>query len=247
MPIHDWTRVSAGTFHDFHCGWIAELRKALNKGLLPAGYYAMAEQVAGNIEPDVLTLESTLPPDADASDVPEGAVAVATAPPQVRTVQRAEEEVYVRKRKTLAIRHKSKDRLVALVEIVFAGNKAGREALEAFVEKTVSALRQGIHVLVIDLHPPGPRDRQGIHGAIWAEISQEPYRRPKNKPLTLVSYAAGVPKTAYIQPMAVGEVLPDMPLFLTPEVYVPVPLETTYRETWEAGRGPWKNVLEALS
>ena len=22
MPTHDWTRVSAGTFHDFHCTWI---------------------------------------------------------------------------------------------------------------------------------------------------------------------------------------------------------------------------------
>ena len=22
MPVHDWTHVSAGTFHDFHCTWI---------------------------------------------------------------------------------------------------------------------------------------------------------------------------------------------------------------------------------
>ena len=28
MPIHDWTRVKAGTFHDFHLAWIAEMRKA---------------------------------------------------------------------------------------------------------------------------------------------------------------------------------------------------------------------------
>lgn len=207
----------------------------------------MAEQVAGNIEPDVLALESTLPPESEDVDAPEGGVAVALAPPKVRTVQRAEDEVYARKQKTLAIRHKSKDRLVALVEIVSAGNKAGRDALTALVEKTVSALRKGIHVLVIDLHPPGPRDRHGIHGVIWAEISQERYRRPKSKPLTLVSYDAGIPKTAYIQPVAVGEVLPDMPLFLTPEIYVPVPLEATYREAWEAGRGPWKRVLETPS
>ncbi len=57
MPIHDWTRVSAGTFHDFHTAWIAELRRALNGGVLPEGYYAMAEQVANQVIPDVLTLQ----------------------------------------------------------------------------------------------------------------------------------------------------------------------------------------------
>src|SRR5437667_9585496 len=57
MPVHAWNRVTAGTFHDFHLAWIAELRRALNGGLLPQGYYALAEQVAGEIIPDVLTLQ----------------------------------------------------------------------------------------------------------------------------------------------------------------------------------------------
>lgn len=26
MPIHDWTRVGVGTFHDFHSGWIIHVR-----------------------------------------------------------------------------------------------------------------------------------------------------------------------------------------------------------------------------
>src|SRR5260370_21420979 len=59
MPIHDWTRVSAGTWHDFHLAWIAELRNALNGGLLPPDYYAQAEQIAGPLGPDVLTLQET--------------------------------------------------------------------------------------------------------------------------------------------------------------------------------------------
>ena len=50
MPIHDWTQVDAGTFHAFHTLWIAEIMKALNTGLLPAGYYAMAEQVATRMQ-----------------------------------------------------------------------------------------------------------------------------------------------------------------------------------------------------
>jgi hypothetical protein len=36
MPIHDWTRVGAGTFHDFHTTWIVELARAFNAGLLLA-------------------------------------------------------------------------------------------------------------------------------------------------------------------------------------------------------------------
>jgi hypothetical protein len=52
MPVDDWRRVTAGTFHDFHVAWIAELRGVLNGGLLPRGYYALAEQVAGEIIPD---------------------------------------------------------------------------------------------------------------------------------------------------------------------------------------------------
>ncbi len=25
MPVHDWTRVSDGTFHDFHYSWVLEI------------------------------------------------------------------------------------------------------------------------------------------------------------------------------------------------------------------------------
>ena len=58
MPIHDWTRVTAGTWHDFHLAWIAEIRNELNGGRLPPSYYAQAEQIAGPLGPDVLTLQT---------------------------------------------------------------------------------------------------------------------------------------------------------------------------------------------
>jgi hypothetical protein len=43
MPIHDWTRVGPGIYHDFHQGWTIDLKRALNHGLLPDGYYAVVE------------------------------------------------------------------------------------------------------------------------------------------------------------------------------------------------------------
>jgi hypothetical protein len=39
-------------------------------------------------------------------------------------------------------------------------------------------------------------------------------------------------KVAYVENVAVGERLPDMPIFLTPDYYVPCPLEASYEVTW---------------
>src|SRR5205085_9178899 len=59
MPIHDWMRVSDGTFHDFHYSWVLEIKRPLKRGLLPKGYYVMAEQFGGDLgAPDVLTLQA---------------------------------------------------------------------------------------------------------------------------------------------------------------------------------------------
>src|SRR5947209_2048697 len=100
MPIHDWTRVSAGTWHAFHLSWIAELQLALNGGILPAGYYAQAEQIAGPLGPDVLTLQI---PDADSSGVTgphpgeSGGLAISVAPPRMRVTMEAEIDDYALK------------------------------------------------------------------------------------------------------------------------------------------------------
>src|SRR3977135_1718728 len=60
MPVDDWTLVSDGTFHDFHYSWVLEIKRSLKRGLLPKGYYVMAEQVGGVLSsPVVLTLQAT--------------------------------------------------------------------------------------------------------------------------------------------------------------------------------------------
>jgi hypothetical protein len=61
MPVHDWTCVPAGIFHHFHQQWMTAISNALNAGRLPPGYYALAEQIAGDMVPDVLTLEIEAP------------------------------------------------------------------------------------------------------------------------------------------------------------------------------------------
>ena len=99
-------------------------------------------------------------------------------------------------------------------------------------------------MLVIDLFPPTKRDPQGLHKAIWDEFEDDDFTLPPDKPLTLAAYAAGPIKTAYVEPIAVGDVLPDMPLFLLPELYVPAPLDATYQTTWNVFPAPLKGLLD---
>src|SRR5688572_5029338 len=109
---------------------------------------------------------------------------------------------------------------------------ASRAQLRSFVEKSADLIRQGIHLLVIDLFPPGKRDPQGIHKAIWDEFDEEELELPAGKPLTLASYDAGPDYVAYVEFVAVGEALSEMPLFLQPGIYVPAPLEPAYQAAW---------------
>lgn len=229
MPIHDWTRVSPGIFHDFHQAWTIEIRNALNAGILPRGFFAMAEQVVSGPIPDVLSLKRR-PAPADSSHAA-GGVAVADAPPRARFVTSAELDLYARKANRIAIKHEL-GQVIAVIEIVSPGNKSSAHALRAFLEKTYELLRQGINLLVVDVFPPSPRDPQGIHKEIWDEIREEPFELPPDKPLTVAAYSAGEPKTAYVEPVAVGDPLPALPIFLDPGTYVPAPLDRTYEVTW---------------
>ncbi len=231
MPVHDWTRVGAGLFHHFHQRWIGALTDALNFGGLPSGYVALAEQVSGGPIPDVVALHDE--PSSGAGGIGGPAVALVTAPVHAQYIRRAESDSYARKANRVAIHHPV-GRVVAVIEIVSPGNKSSQNALRGFVNKTVDLLDQGVHLLIVDLFPPNEnRDTFGLHRAIWDQIEDDDFVPPPGKPLTAVAYCAGPVKVAYVEPMAVGDTLPSLPLFLGPEVYVPTPLETTYQATWD--------------
>lgn len=167
MPIHDWTRVDAGLFHDFHQGWTIALRNALNSGALPPDYFALVDQRIQGPIPDVLTLKLSEASGEPRQDSPGRAVAATL--PRTRLVHRKEAEIYAAKANRLTIRHRHGD-VVAVLEIVSPGNKGSRSEFRAFVDKPVEFLRQGIHLLIIDLFPPGParpaRDIRGYLGRV---------------------------------------------------------------------------------
>ena len=248
MPVHDWTIVDHGIFHDFHTVWIAEIRTALNANLLPKGYYALAEQHTGYAVADILTLHANpeeprplppLPPDT-------GGTAIAEAPPRVRRRQTVE-QVSLERRRSLAIRHVSGHRLIALLEIVSPANKDRARHVADFAMKVVDSLNSGVHVLMVDLFPPGPHDPESMHGVIHQRIEQSdrPYDLPAAEPLTLASYEAAAPLVEiYLEHLKVGDALPEMPLFLRRDRYVNVPLEATYQAAWRGMPAFWRDVLE---
>ena len=164
MPMHDWTRVRSGVFHNFHVLWISTITNRLNSGLLPRGYLAMAEQVVGGPEPDVVAL-------------------------QFNDFERLN------------------------------SGETGRSGGLAVVD-------------AVALVPPGPRDPQGIHKAIWDLVTDQSFELPADRQITIAAYQALPIKTAYIEPIALGSLLPDMPLFLHCDFYVQAPLEMTYMDTW---------------
>jgi hypothetical protein len=226
MPIHDWTRAEDGDFHHFHQRWISALTDALNGGGLPPGFMALAEQVTGRPIPDVVTLQfGTRGGDS-------GGIAVAPAPaPSARVVRKIERINYAKRADRVVIRP-GRGRVVAIIEIVSPGNKSSRNAIRTFVEKAADILNQGVHLVVVDLFPPTPRDPQGLHKVIWDEFNDEPFDFLPDKPLTVASYVGGDSPTAYVESVGVGDRLPAIPLFLTENDWVPCPLGPTYDQAW---------------
>jgi len=246
MPMHDWTRVDGNIYHDFHGAWIYAMRGALNCGVLPKCYYALADQVMRTFGPDVVTLQG---PTTNGHGHPHATgssgAAVAESPPKAQVEARAVKRPVERGQRRLTIRHSSGHRVVAVIELVSAANKGSTAGFNSFLGKACGLLNEGVHLLVIDPFPPTARDPHGIHAAIWEELTGEPFEPPAGQPLTLASYRAGDELSAYVDPVAVGDPMPDKPLFLDGELFVTVPLEATYAAAWRAFPSEWRLVLEA--
>lgn len=250
MPMHDWTRVTAGTYHHFHNSWITHLTDALNTQTLPEPYYALGEQRSGDFGPDILALReprsSEVEGSRDDQAAPDGLLALATSAPTVTIAQEALEDVafYLMKQRHIAVRHTNDDRVVALIEIVSPANRHSIDTLNDFADKVIAALRDGIHVMILDPFPPGRHDPGGIHGFIWERMMAGTFEQPKNMPLTLVSYCSRRPIKAWVEPLKVGASLIEMPLFLTPDHYIKTPLEDTYQRAWAGVPKRWQRVIE---
>src|SRR5712671_4049127 len=101
MPVHDWTRVSDGTFHDFHYSWVLEIKRALKRGLLPPGYHVMAEQFGGDLgAPHVLTLQDRQPESIGEKSL---SGTLTESPPAVHSRTTIKRDAYAKRQRSLVI------------------------------------------------------------------------------------------------------------------------------------------------
>jgi hypothetical protein len=241
MPMHDWTRVDAGLYHHFHHRWIDALCDALNGGGLPAGYNCRVESRRKGTEPDDLTTWLRGVTGAvRASPAGSPVYSAATHPPRVRHTSRLSPVLSAALTANRLVVRGPDGECVAILELVTPGDKL----TPRLARQSVELIQAGVHLLVVDPFPPGRRDPQGVHSAVWAEFGPDELLAPTAaEPLTAAGYDA-VERVAYVEPFAVGTPVPEAPLFLRPGVYVPCPLEAAYQETWRVFPAALKGLLE---
>jgi hypothetical protein len=224
VPIHDWSRVDENLFHAFQQRWISALCDALNTEDLPEDHFALIERVAQVPAPNIPSL-----PPSSGRDVP--------------TAQADKDRSIVPQADRVAVR-RDDGQLIAAVEIVSQADKASDVTLRAFAGRASKMIVGGIHLLIVDLFPPTENAPHGIHKAIWDELEEVDFELPGDKPLIAASYDSGPLPVSYVEPLAVGDILPEMPLFLRPDSYVPAPLEASYQTAWDLFPAVLKKRLE---
>lgn len=153
-------------------------------------------------------------------------------------------------RRRLSVRHVSTHRPVAVVELVSPANTKERDEYTGFVRKAADLIEAGVHFLFVDPYPPPARAAAGLHAAIWKAVTRRvpgrrPFAPPADRPLLAASYCPASDVTAAVQPFAVGEPVPDLPLYLSADGYhITLPLEATYAAAYSKVPQFWREVLE---
>jgi hypothetical protein len=119
-------------------------------------------------------------------------------------------------------------RLAAAVELVSPRNKDRVRAREAFTGKCADYLRRGCGLVVVDVVTTRRAD---LHTDLLAALGAEP--TPLSSSLAVVSYrAVGRESEGQLQAwpaaLEVGRPLPTVPLWLAPDLAVPLDLEASH-------------------
>ncbi len=236
MPLRDHFRSPVNDTHSWdevHGGWPMEIVRHLTT-ILPAGYRSAPNVHLGSpFEVDVSTYDlDSRDPDANA-DSGVGGTGTLTALSPTHTVEAdltEQDEYEVRIYDVERGR-----RLVAAIEIVGPSNKYRSDTRELFVGKVASLLKQDVCVSLVDL--------VSIRQAnLYADLLNllgraDPALAAATPHLYAVTLRSRKPPKrrqlldAWFYPMIVGQALPTLPIWLTPDLRVMLPLETSYEET----------------
>lgn len=230
MPLLDHFNPPLNRTHPwrgFHGAWAAAIARLLNQGVLPPGYYAMPlVDRDGPVEIDVAALREQGATDGAAAPQtwapPAPALAVAVELP-------AADEVEVQ-----VFADDGDPRLTAAIELLSPRNKDRPQARQAFAVKWVGYLHQGSSLVVVDTVTTRRADP---NSAILSLLGVDVGVAAMPSSLSAVSYRAvgREEETQQLQvwpaPLALGQPLPTLPLWIAPDLYVPLDLEASYQAT----------------
>jgi hypothetical protein len=217
-------------WESFHAAWSVEIMSALNRNVLPKGYFAEAQAHIGHqVEIDVASFESET--EATEAASANGGVAVQTwAPPATALVMPV---VFPDDIEVQVYEESGGPTLVAAIELVSPGNKDRAENRRAFAAKCAAHLHRGIGLVVVDVVT---NRMANLHDELIDLLRQaESYRFPSQATIYTTAYR---PRRAeedgqveiWLETLAVDGALPTMPLALRGGPTLPVPLESTYTE-----------------
>jgi hypothetical protein len=216
VPLLDHFRPPLSRTHPwraFHGAWAAAIARLLNRGVLPPGYYAVPfVDRDGPVEIDVAALA-----DAEAPDDPGPAAWQPAAPAVAVAIDPAIDESV-----RVEVRTDDGDpRLVAAVELVSPRNKDRPAARRAFAAKCAGYLTRGAGLVVVDAVTTRRADlHKGILKALGAGGTVGPAG-----PSAVAYRVAGAELAAWPAPLAVGRPLPTLPLWIAPDLPIPLDLD----------------------
>lgn len=225
MPLHDWTDDSG--WDGFHTLWITHLFHAI-KPQLPGDFRAYlgsipAVHVAGLEHPDFAVRHWLPEPAPDAAPDGNGIANSATMEPDIETAT-------ITLDPQLALYITYRGRMVAALELISPRNKDRRSAREHYASRYLGYLREGAHLLLVDVHrrPLAFSFADTLAGELRIE-------QPATLPPLAATYRVGEPAAEggrylaiWRRPLVVGTPLPTMPLPLTIRAAIDVNLEDTY-------------------
>lgn len=236
MPLRDHFRSPVNdkhTWDEVHGQWPGEIVRQLFS-LLPEGYQAAPKVHLGSpVEVDVATFESDTR-DSKFNPDPGGvglAIMAALAPTFTVEAELSEQDQY----EVLVYDVERGRQLVAAIEIVSPSNKDRPDSRELFVGKVASLLQKNVSVSIVDLVSIR---QDNLYCELLALLGRgDPQLAPTPPHLYAVSLRARKRSKrpalldAWFYPMTIGQPLPTLPIWLSPDLRVLLPLETSYEET----------------
>ncbi len=237
MPLRDHFRSPVNDTHSWdevHGGWPMEIVRHLTT-ILPSGFRSAPKVHLGSpFEVDVSTYDlDSRNPDTKATSGDGGTATLTNLSPTLTVEANLSEQDEYEVRIYDVERGRQ---LVAALEIVSPSNKDRPDTREVFIGKVVSLLQQGVCVSLVDLVSVRQSnlyvDLLNLLGRADPSLGTTPpylyavtlrSRKPPKRKKHLLD--------AWFYPMSVGQPLPTLPIWLTPDLRVMLPLETSYEET----------------